>query len=306
MRAVGGGSLILACLSRYEAWPIAATCAAFCVWDAIKQRRGVYLGCAALALAGPALWLTLSHVSHGDAWFFVGRVTAYRRALGGSEAMLWQRVAEYPWALVWNALGLFILFPIFLFMAPKTRQPDGPRYARCAVALFALLAFLTLGNVRDCVPTHHEARVLLPLWFLGASSPGANLLDARRTRPAAGGYSSWSRQSRPFRWSRACICRATRASLSARSNWRLATLRAKRPSLAWPSTTADYGYFAVQARLRIAGRNQCARRSRPASSEAREREPVRLHRGPGTSAACAECALRRADHGACSAARAAV
>jgi len=184
LRALGGGSLILACLSRYEAWPVAAVCAAFCLWDAVRQRRPVYLGCAALALLGPTLWLIHSHVSHGDAWFFIGRVTAYRRALGTADAPLWRRLAEYPWALLWNALGLCVLFPIFLFMAPKTRQPDGPRYARCAVALLAMLAFLMLGSVRDGVPTHHAARVLLPLWFLGCVVVGREFAR-RATDPAA-------------------------------------------------------------------------------------------------------------------------
>ncbi|HKO49385.1 MAG TPA: hypothetical protein VJV79_16750 [Polyangiaceae bacterium] len=184
LRALGGGSLILACLSRYEAWPIAAVCSMFCVWDAIKQRRLAYLGGALLALAGPMLWLLLSHLRHADAWFFVARVTAYRRALGGSDTPLWSRLAEYPWALIWNALGLCVLFPIVLFIAPKTRQPDAPRYARCAVALLAMLAFLMLGSVRDGVPTHHAARVLLPLWYFGCVVVGREF--ARRAIDAAG------------------------------------------------------------------------------------------------------------------------
>lgn len=184
LRALGGGSLILACLSRYEAWPVAAACALFCLWDALRQRRLAYLGGALLALAGPVLWLVLSHVSHGDAWFFIGRVTAYRRALGVSDDPLWRRLLDYPWALLWNALGLFVLFPIFAFLARKTPQADGPRYARCAVALLAMLAFLILGSVRDGVPTHHAARVLLPLWFFGCVVAGREF--ARRALDAAG------------------------------------------------------------------------------------------------------------------------
>ena len=184
LRAWGGLSLIAACLSRYESWPIAAVCAGFCVWDALSRRRMVYLGCAALSLAGPALWLLMSHHAHADAWFFIGRVTAYRRALGGSDTPLWQRLAQYPWALVWNALGLCILFPIFAVMAPKNRSVDAPRYARCALALSAMLAFLMLGSVRDGVPTHHAARVLLPLWFFGCVVAGREF--ARRATDPAG------------------------------------------------------------------------------------------------------------------------
>ena len=184
MRALGGGALILACLSRYEAWPIAAVCACFCLWDALRQRRVAYLGGAALALAGPLLWLLSSHLNHGEAWFFIGRVTAYRRALGGYDAPLWRRLLEYPVGLLWNALGLFVLFPIFFFMARKTPDSDGPRYARCAVALLAMLAFLMLGSVRDGVPTHHAARVLLPLWFFGCVVAGREF--ARRATDTAG------------------------------------------------------------------------------------------------------------------------
>jgi hypothetical protein len=184
LRALGGVSLILASLSRYEAWPVAAVCTAFCLWDALRQRRLVYVACAALALSGPALWLILSHASHGDAWFFVARVTAYRRALGGSDASLWRRLAEYPWALIWNALALCILLPIFAFMAPKTPEQGGPRYARCALTLLAMLGFLMLGSVRDGVPTHHAARVLLPLWFFGCVVAGREF--ARRATDAPG------------------------------------------------------------------------------------------------------------------------
>ena len=49
---------------------MAAACAAFGLWDAIRQRRLAYLGGVVLALAGPMLWLILGRVSHGDAWFF--------------------------------------------------------------------------------------------------------------------------------------------------------------------------------------------------------------------------------------------
>lgn len=184
LRALGGLACTSACLSRYEAWPVAAACAFFCLWDALRQRRLVYLACAALALAGPLLWLIASHANHGDAWFFISRVTAYRRALGGNDAPLWRRLIEYPWALIWNALGLCILFPIFLFLAPKTHAPDRPRYARCGVALLSLLLFMMLGSVRDGVPTHHSARVLLPLWFFGCVVAGREF--ARRATDAAG------------------------------------------------------------------------------------------------------------------------
>src|SRR6478735_9922347 len=184
LRAGGAAALLFACLSRYEAWPIAAAFAAFCVWDSLRQRRFGYLACAGLSLTGPLLWLVLGHSNHGDAWFFVARVTAYRRALGVTDVPLWRRLLEYPQALIWNALALSVLFPVFLITAPKTRSPDAPSYARCVAVLLAMLAFLMLGSVRDGVPTHHAARVLLPLWFFGAVVAGREF--TRRAKDATG------------------------------------------------------------------------------------------------------------------------
>jgi hypothetical protein len=183
LRALGGGALFFACLSRYEAWPIAAVCAGMSAWDALRQRRAAYLIGAALALSGPLLWLTLGHFNHGDAWFFIGRVTAYRRALGCADVPLWRRLIEYPSALIWNAPGVWIAVALLLFMRRKVRSSDTPNYGRCAVALIAMLAFLILGSVRDGVPTHHAARVLLPLWFFGCVLAGHEL--ARRATDAA-------------------------------------------------------------------------------------------------------------------------
>ena len=247
LRALGGLASIIACLSRYEAWPVAAACAAFCLWDALRQRRLAYLGCAALALTGPALWLFASHANHGDAWFFVARVTAYRRALGGIDAPLWRRLIEYPWALVWNALGLCILFPIFLFMAPKTRAPDGPRYARCGLALLALLLFMMLGSVRDGVPTHHSARVLLPLWFFGCVVAGREF--ARRATDVAG-----RRRVAVVVAAITSIPLVEGLHLPSSEGFAQRTLELEAGDAARMETklglaidTTDYGYFAVQA-----------------------------------------------------------
>lgn len=247
LRALGGVALFFACLSRYEAWPIATVCAAFCAWDAIRERRAVYLLCAALALSGPIVWLGLGRLNHGEAWFFIGRVTAYRRALGGIDVPLWRRLIEYPWALIWNALGLCVLFPIFFVLARRTRTLDAPRYARCAVALLAMLAFLMLGSVRDGVPTHHSARVLLPLWFFGCVVAGREF--TRRATDAAGRR-------------RVVIVVAAITSIPLVEGVRLPTSEgfAQRAleleagdaarmetKLCLAIDTADYGYFAVQA-----------------------------------------------------------
>jgi hypothetical protein len=247
LRALGGGSLFLASLSRYEAWPIAGVYAIFCLWDALRLRHAAYLACAAVSLSGPALWLTLGQLNHGDAWFFVARVTAYRRALGGSDAPLWRRLLEYPWALIWNALGLCVLFPIFLFLGQKTRSLDGPRYARCAAALLAMLAFLMLGSVRDGVPTHHAARVLLPLWFFGCVIAGREF--TRRAIDAGG-----RRRVGVVVAAISCLPLIEGVHLPDNEGFAERALELEAGKAARRETklglaidTADYGYFAVQA-----------------------------------------------------------
>ncbi|HYQ03340.1 MAG TPA: hypothetical protein VER96_31915 [Polyangiaceae bacterium] len=242
LRTCGGVALLVASLSRYEAWPIALVCAAFCAWDALRQRHAAYLIGALLAVSGPVLWVVLGHHNHGDAWFFIGRVTAYRRALGGYDIPLWRRLLEYPSALIWNALGLCLLLPLSFLLARKTRASDSPRYGRCAVALFGMLAFLMLGSVRDGVPTHHSARVLLPLWFLGCVIAGRESAREATTQGRIGVVIA-TMTTLPL-WIRLASNEgfAQRAlELEAGNAARMETKR----DLAIDTT--DYGYFAVQA-----------------------------------------------------------
>ncbi len=169
LRAWGALALLAATLSRYEAWPVAAIFAGFCLCDAFKTRQSAYAGGALLALAGPLAWLLLAgRIEHGHAWFFITRVTAYRQALGGPASSVWARLAQYPVLFVRaepDVCGLSLLF----FAAAKLwkfPRSEALNCKRCACALLGMLAFLMLGSVRDGVPTHHAARVLLPIWFL--------------------------------------------------------------------------------------------------------------------------------------------
>ena len=172
LRACGGLSLVVACLSRYEAWPIAALFALFCVWDALRTRRPGLLWCAALAVSGPTLWLIAGHLEHRDALFFVARVTAYRRALGGAEASVLQRLIEYPRLLLWEGRALWAALILLWFVSWRGKTSGPIAYGRMLIALSAMLSFLVLGSLRDGVPTHHAARVLLPIWFFGSIGVG--------------------------------------------------------------------------------------------------------------------------------------
>ena len=251
LRALGGVSLAVACLSRYEAWPIALVFSGFCLWDAVQMRRPALLGGAVLALAGPALWLLHGRAEHGDPLFFVARVTAYRRALGASQASTLRRLAEYPWALVSNAPALCgLLLGLAFQKKPGLATRERLQLTRCSLVLLAMLAFLMLGSVRDGVPTHHAARVLLPIWFFGcvvvghglarrSGSPvhpawwlaiGAMLMAASLLAP---GLSTAGLSGADFA-DRALEIEAGRAARQHTSD-------------ALAIDTPDYGYFAVQA-----------------------------------------------------------
>ncbi|MEO8902729.1 MAG: hypothetical protein ABI488_11925 [Polyangiaceae bacterium] len=176
LRAWGALGLLAACLSRYEVWPIAFVFFGFTLGDVFNGRGYGFVGCALLAIAGPALWLLLGQLEHGDALFFVARVTDYRKALGGAQASLLQRLLEYPKLLLLDApplCGALLVLPLF---RTKTSSLS---YARCSCTLLAMLAFLVVGSVRGGVPTHHAGRVLLPVWFFGCVLCGHFLAQVR-------------------------------------------------------------------------------------------------------------------------------
>ena len=245
LRCLGALALLAACWSRYEAWPIAAIFAGVCVWDAYRQRQLAFLGCAALALSGPLVWLAWGRVEHGHALFFVTRVTSYRRALGGSDASLSRRVFEYP-ALLFE--GAAELSGLLLVVAMLTRKSTHEQlsYRRCTWALLGMLAFLSLGSVRDGVPTHHAGRVLLPIWFFASVITGsrAALLVTAMSGPvrAAVGLAilAWTWLMTPF---------ALPAHALAQRSPELEAGAAARSLTdgALAIDTPDYGYFAVQA-----------------------------------------------------------
>ncbi len=167
MRVWGALALLAATLSRYEAWPVAFAFAGFCVCDALKERHPGYVAAAALALAGPAAWLLSGRVEHGQAWFFIGRVTAYRQALGAPQESVLAGLAQYPVLLLRSEPDLCGLSLLFFAAGKRWKFPrrDALNSQRCVCALLAMLVFLMLGTIRGGVPTHHAARVLLPIWF---------------------------------------------------------------------------------------------------------------------------------------------
>ena len=209
--------LVVATLSRYEPWPIAALFAVTSLLGALRLGQGraaqAKLVLAALiALAGPAAWIAWNHVAHGDALHFLARVAAYRQALAQQGDGTLLRLIAYPLAMFREEPEL-VLAPLALWLvarralraapsplsAPSASAPSAsapsplaaaaPAFAAAArpyalpLALAALqIAALSLALVRDGAPTHHPERATLVLLLVVALLVGD--VGARAVRAA--------------------------------------------------------------------------------------------------------------------------
>jgi hypothetical protein len=166
-RYAGALALSAACLSRYEPWPVAAVFGLYCCFDAIRERRPAYIAAGGLSIAGAMAWLVHGAIRHHDAFFFVKRVAAYRRAVGGGEGSILDASFRYPSMLFrcepeLAALALSGVAALVLVGSAHELR----RYRRGAVACLALLSFLVVGELRDGAPTHHAERALFAIWSL--------------------------------------------------------------------------------------------------------------------------------------------
>ena len=157
-------SLGLACLARYEAWPLAL------LWAArqLHVRGPRAAAVAGVALAGPVAWFLWNAAAHGDPLHFVARVRRYAEAHGHPQGAL-EALAVYPRALLGDGRAIAVLLTLAVFAVAW--RPDArlrSRAWRVAAAALALVAFLELGALRSGVPTHHAVRALVPLAYLAA------------------------------------------------------------------------------------------------------------------------------------------
>ncbi len=161
--------LLAASLSRYEAWPACAVFALRCGHHAARGRRdasgadatraGFRLGCAVVALAGPAAWMTWNAHAHGSALHFITRVSTFRRTIGAADISVCEKLLDYPRALVFEmpeAAALGACGVAGLVASTALRR----RWGWPAAACLAVLVFLLLGDLGDGAPTHHPARAL--------------------------------------------------------------------------------------------------------------------------------------------------
>ncbi len=166
VRLLGAAALAAACLCRYEAWPVAAAFALFSAGDAYRARSSVHALAATIAISTMLFWTAHGALAHGDPLFFVRRVTAYRDALGGGAPFA-RRAAGPVIALFGEAPEISVSALVTLALARPVRT-----LARPAIAASSLLAFLVVGEIGGGAPTHHAARAILPIWYLGAVAIG--------------------------------------------------------------------------------------------------------------------------------------
>jgi hypothetical protein len=245
LRALGGLALSAACLSRYEAWPPALVFFGFCLCDAGKRRDALLALCGALGILGLSWWLMMGRAQHGHALFFITRVTEYKQALGGPETSLLTRLLEYPKLWLSAAWPFWLLYALVSLAARKNHSATeqlSTKRVQCAV--FSVLVFLMVGSARGGVPTHHAARVLLPLWLSSCITLGslAGGLMAQRSRWLPGlAVVAVLLAGAPF----ALNLEGTFAQRSAELEAGIAARHFTSGSLA--IDTPDYGYTAVQA-----------------------------------------------------------
>lgn len=248
LRAWGGLALGAACFCRYEAWAPALVFAVLTAWEAHREGRRQLWPAAVLATLPIALWLMHGVVRHGDAWFFVTRVSQYRAALGREPHDLATALLATPWALIRFEPELFVITTVALGSTLRRgRSPFGANAWRPLLALGALVAFLILADVTGGSATHHPERSLLPVfWFLALLAAG--LVVRLAEQPGA-----WRLPvlAVPLAFAGTLLIRPDlRSSFANRAEEEqignlLRSLGASGVAL----DTNDYGFFAVQAGL---------------------------------------------------------
>ncbi|MEO7329764.1 MAG: hypothetical protein ABI193_14385, partial [Minicystis sp.] len=177
-RLIGGACLLAGTLSRYEVWPLAMGFTALSLLDLkhFCRARSSLLGGVFLALLGPLSWIAWNAHAHGDAFHFVARVTAYRRALGGDEASAPARLVAYPLSLLREEPELLALLGVALLAVMLSDRAalraSIARFARPIGLVLFQIAALSWALVKDGAPTHHPERALLTALLLTALIAG--------------------------------------------------------------------------------------------------------------------------------------
>jgi hypothetical protein len=150
-----------ACLSRYEAWPVAAVAAiALVVRDRSRRSITIAIACA----AGPILWMLWNAGSHGSALHFFHRVSNFKRAIGAGSTSTTEALLFYPRLLVTTRPEVVAAAVAGLYALRDTSVRK--RWLVPLVAALAQIVFLAIGNARDGAPAHHAERALVGVLVL--------------------------------------------------------------------------------------------------------------------------------------------
>jgi hypothetical protein len=188
-RPWAAAGLLVASLSRYEAWPAAATLAILALARALRGsslRRE--LPAIVIAAIGPLAWMAWNAHAHGSPFHFIARVTAFRHATFTADVPIRDKILGYPRTLVVETPEAAVLGMAGIFGLVASARLRA-RWRCAATACTVMLAFLIVGDVHDGAPTHHPARALSPLWWvlvgMGVDAVGAAIVSR-----------SWSRNGR--------------------------------------------------------------------------------------------------------------
>lgn len=170
--------LTVACLSRYEAWPVALAVGVLAAWRAHRAKRPLSerVLWPALSLIGPLAWIAWNAHAHGDPIHFFVRVSRYKRALDAAHgASLIDKLASFP-RLVGEGAPVAACLLAVGAVALVGWPPFRSRWVGAFAAAAAQIAFLIVGNLGDGAATHHPERALIGVWWIGIAL-GAHALE---------------------------------------------------------------------------------------------------------------------------------
>jgi hypothetical protein len=179
-RLTGALALFLAALSRYEAWPVCGCFAAQSLVAAVRapsvERRRALVA-AAIALAGPCLWMAWNAHAHGSPVHFLTRVAAFHERHAAAIPLA-ERLLAYPRALVRGAPEIVALGALGLLGGVEARA----RWRGPLRTTGLVLAFLEVGEIVGGAPTHHAERALVLVWWVlgGFGVDGVRAFVVRR------------------------------------------------------------------------------------------------------------------------------
>jgi hypothetical protein len=159
--------IVAACLSRYEAWPVAAVLT-LALGRAAMRRRGTHrlllIVCALACTAGPLAWMAWNAHAHDGALHFFRRVSNYKRALGEGSTDWLSALAVYPRLFMITrpeiVLATLGLLPALRLSAMRKK------WVLPLLTVAAQVVFLSYGSLNDGAPTHHPERALWAAWVI--------------------------------------------------------------------------------------------------------------------------------------------